>query len=306
MAGRMGHKPCCQQNLGTLTQCPPVTWAMCELQWLRRAVSLGLRTEPRGKCSCGLVSFQVEICTGAMFMGLVLGLDAYQATMVLMTITGVYMITGEVALSTQVLTLTPKLYLLVESWQTLGLGASAFAFSYIRRALAEAWRLRRTGNKGGKSAKLEPYPEKGVLGGGGLAQHAARCKNGTPGREGGGGSNLGPSCSPGTWSGRPTGTSMEAVLSSRSRLGCESEDVFPSHGADLGRWEVSLADHQSSGENRGWERNALSQHPPWAVRWGLPSQGLSADMFGCHHGECCWHPAGRGQGMLTVASKLRC
>ncbi|XP_059533052.1 sodium/glucose cotransporter 1-like [Myotis daubentonii] len=36
----------------------------------------------------------VEICTGAMFMGLVLGLDAYQATMVLMTITGVYMITG--------------------------------------------------------------------------------------------------------------------------------------------------------------------------------------------------------------------
>ncbi|XP_006768835.1 PREDICTED: sodium/glucose cotransporter 1 [Myotis davidii] len=36
----------------------------------------------------------VEICTGAMFMGLVLGMDAYQATMVLMTITGVYMITG--------------------------------------------------------------------------------------------------------------------------------------------------------------------------------------------------------------------
>ncbi|XP_070255380.1 sodium/glucose cotransporter 1-like [Myotis yumanensis] len=41
-----------------------------------------------------LQKISVEICTGAMFMGLVLGLDVYQATMVLMTITGVYMITG--------------------------------------------------------------------------------------------------------------------------------------------------------------------------------------------------------------------
>ncbi|KAK1328275.1 hypothetical protein QTO34_011848 [Cnephaeus nilssonii] len=36
----------------------------------------------------------VEICTGAMFMGLVLGMDVYQATMVLLTVTGVYMISG--------------------------------------------------------------------------------------------------------------------------------------------------------------------------------------------------------------------
>lgn len=39
----------------------------------------------------------MEICTGAMFMGLVLGMDVYQATMVLLTVTGVYMISGEAA-----------------------------------------------------------------------------------------------------------------------------------------------------------------------------------------------------------------
>ncbi|CAK7314714.1 Sodium/glucose cotransporter 1 (Fragment) [Vulpes lagopus] len=37
----------------------------------------------------------VEICTGAMFMRLVLGLDVYLATIVLLTITGIYTITGK-------------------------------------------------------------------------------------------------------------------------------------------------------------------------------------------------------------------
>uniref|UniRef100_A0A4X1SJA3 Sodium/glucose cotransporter 1 n=1 Tax=Sus scrofa TaxID=9823 RepID=A0A4X1SJA3_PIG len=36
----------------------------------------------------------VEICTGAMFMKLVLGLDVYLATVVLLTVTGIYAITG--------------------------------------------------------------------------------------------------------------------------------------------------------------------------------------------------------------------
>ncbi|XP_047616947.1 sodium/glucose cotransporter 1-like isoform X4 [Phacochoerus africanus] len=36
----------------------------------------------------------VEICTGAMFMRLVLGLDVYLATVVLLTVTGIYAITG--------------------------------------------------------------------------------------------------------------------------------------------------------------------------------------------------------------------
>ncbi|CAK6439977.1 unnamed protein product [Pipistrellus nathusii] len=36
----------------------------------------------------------VEICVGAMFMGLILGMDVYQATMVLLMVTGVYMISG--------------------------------------------------------------------------------------------------------------------------------------------------------------------------------------------------------------------
>ncbi|XP_054568394.1 sodium/glucose cotransporter 1-like isoform X2 [Eptesicus fuscus] len=42
----------------------------------------------------GAFEWNVEICTGAMFMGLVLGMDVYQATMVLLTVTGVYMISG--------------------------------------------------------------------------------------------------------------------------------------------------------------------------------------------------------------------
>ncbi|KAJ8776779.1 hypothetical protein J1605_015368 [Eschrichtius robustus] len=36
----------------------------------------------------------VEICTGAMFMRLVLGLDVYLATVVLLSVTGIYAITG--------------------------------------------------------------------------------------------------------------------------------------------------------------------------------------------------------------------
>uniref|UniRef100_M3XU98 Solute carrier family 5 member 1 n=1 Tax=Mustela putorius furo TaxID=9669 RepID=M3XU98_MUSPF len=40
----------------------------------------------------------VEICTGAMFMRLVWGLDVYLATIVLLTVTGVYTITDEVVL----------------------------------------------------------------------------------------------------------------------------------------------------------------------------------------------------------------
>lgn len=40
------------------------------------------------------MSLQVEICVGAMFMGLILGMDVYQATMVLLMVTGVYMISG--------------------------------------------------------------------------------------------------------------------------------------------------------------------------------------------------------------------
>lgn len=57
----------------------------------------------------------MEICTGAMFMKMIWGLDVYLATAVLLTITGICMITGEVTLSTQVFILTQKHYLLVES-----------------------------------------------------------------------------------------------------------------------------------------------------------------------------------------------
>ncbi|XP_014652182.1 PREDICTED: sodium/glucose cotransporter 1-like [Ceratotherium simum simum] len=42
----------------------------------------------------GAFEWNVEICTGAMFMRLVLGLNVYLATIVLLTITGVYSITG--------------------------------------------------------------------------------------------------------------------------------------------------------------------------------------------------------------------
>lgn len=63
-----------------------------------------------------LLSFQIEICTGAMFMRLVLGLDIYLVTIVLLTITGIYTITGEATLTIQVFMLTQKLCLLGESW----------------------------------------------------------------------------------------------------------------------------------------------------------------------------------------------
>lgn len=52
-----------------------------------------------------LDSFQVEICTGAVFMRLVLGLDVYLASVVLLSVTGIYSITGEVARTPQVLVL---------------------------------------------------------------------------------------------------------------------------------------------------------------------------------------------------------
>lgn len=42
-----------------------------------------------------LDSFQVEICTGAVFMRLVLGLDVYLASVVLLSV-DIYSITGEV------------------------------------------------------------------------------------------------------------------------------------------------------------------------------------------------------------------
>lgn len=97
----------------------------------RVSQGLGAADRAEGSAACCLVSFQVEVCTGAMFMGLMLGLDVYQATMVLLMITGIYMITGEGTLSTQGFMLTPKLCLLVESWWTLGPESSAFAFSYV-------------------------------------------------------------------------------------------------------------------------------------------------------------------------------
>lgn len=55
-----------------------------------------------------------------MFMKLVLGLDVYLATVVLLTVTGIYAITGKVTLTTQIgFVLTQKLSFLVESWRTL-------------------------------------------------------------------------------------------------------------------------------------------------------------------------------------------
>lgn len=47
----------------------------------------------------------MEICTGAVFMRLVLGLDVYLASVVLLSVTGIYSITGEVARTPQVLVL---------------------------------------------------------------------------------------------------------------------------------------------------------------------------------------------------------
>lgn len=69
-----------------------------------------------GERPSALSSFQVEVCTGAMFMRLVLGLDIYLVTIVLLTITGVYTITGEATLTVQVFMLTQKPYLPGESW----------------------------------------------------------------------------------------------------------------------------------------------------------------------------------------------
>lgn len=53
--------------------------------------------------------FQVEICTGAMFMRLVWGLDIYLATIVLLTVIGIYAITDEVTITMHIFILTPKL-----------------------------------------------------------------------------------------------------------------------------------------------------------------------------------------------------
>lgn len=50
-----------------------------------------------------------------MFMRLVWGLDVYLATVVLLSVTGIYAITGEVTLTPQVFVLTQKLYFLVKS-----------------------------------------------------------------------------------------------------------------------------------------------------------------------------------------------
>uniref|UniRef100_A0A8W4F6P5 Sodium/glucose cotransporter 2 n=2 Tax=Sus scrofa TaxID=9823 RepID=A0A8W4F6P5_PIG len=62
----------------------------------------------------------VEICTGAMFMKLVLGLDVYLATVVLLTVTGIYAITGKVTLTTQIgFVLTQKLSFLVGGYHQL-------------------------------------------------------------------------------------------------------------------------------------------------------------------------------------------
>uniref|UniRef100_A0A8C7BUY6 Uncharacterized protein n=1 Tax=Neovison vison TaxID=452646 RepID=A0A8C7BUY6_NEOVI len=51
----------------------------------------------------------VEICTGAMFMRLVWGLDIYLATIVLLTVIGIYAITDEVTITMHIFILTPKL-----------------------------------------------------------------------------------------------------------------------------------------------------------------------------------------------------
>lgn len=87
-----------------------------------------LSTELEMKVQLPFYSFQVEICTSAMFMRLILGLDVYLATILLLTIIGTYTITGEVTVTTPVWVLTQKLYLLVGSWQVLRQETSAFTF----------------------------------------------------------------------------------------------------------------------------------------------------------------------------------
>lgn len=74
-----------------------------------------------------MYSFQVEICTGAVFMRLVLGLDVYLATVVLLSVAGICSVTGEVTLTPQALVLTRRLCLLVGT-RRLEIGP-AFALS---------------------------------------------------------------------------------------------------------------------------------------------------------------------------------
>lgn len=56
-----------------------------------------------------LCPFQMEISFGAMFLKMVWDTDIYQTMLVLLTITGIYTITGEVAVTTRGLILTQTL-----------------------------------------------------------------------------------------------------------------------------------------------------------------------------------------------------
>lgn len=53
-----------------------------------------------------LFSFQVEISTGAMVMGVIFDWDVYQATIFFLTFISIYTISGEIILTTQVFILT--------------------------------------------------------------------------------------------------------------------------------------------------------------------------------------------------------
>lgn len=56
-----------------------------------------------------LCPFQMEISFGAMFLKMVWDIDIYQTMLVVLTITGIYTITGEVAVTTHGLILTQTL-----------------------------------------------------------------------------------------------------------------------------------------------------------------------------------------------------
>lgn len=56
-----------------------------------------------------LCPFQMEISFGAMFLKMVWDTDIYQTMLVLLTITGIYTITGEVVVTTRGLILTQTL-----------------------------------------------------------------------------------------------------------------------------------------------------------------------------------------------------
>lgn len=66
-------------------------------------LSIELKTKVQ---TAPLHSFQVEISTSAMVMGLIFGWDVYQATIFLLIFIGIYTITGEITLTTQVFILT--------------------------------------------------------------------------------------------------------------------------------------------------------------------------------------------------------